>query len=100
MRRSATLRRFLHLVVAVVSAALLIALTPTEAYAVADIYRDVVDCQHPDHGGDWYCHTATIWAVGVTTSLACHGVTKGMGWFTWGYTWIIGGFYCAVTGTV
>ena len=88
-----------RLSVVVVVAALLVALAPTETLAVADIYRDAVSCSF-EGSGDWYCEDVVVWSIGVSANIACAGASTGMGWFTWGYTWIIGAFYCATAGTI
>lgn len=87
-----------RLVGAAVVAAILVAVTPSEGEAVADLYRDIAACDVGE--GELICHTYTIWTTGFIGNIACHAATKGTAWFTWGYTWIIGSFYCGVLGGI
>ena len=96
-RREPVLKRVLAAVVMALVAGLAV---PTETEAVADLYRDVACANSGDiesGGGD--C-TYTVWATGTLAGAVCGKVSVGMGWFTWGATWIIGALYCGAVGTV
>lgn len=95
------MRKFPAVVVAVTLAALMIGTMPVEIEAAADLYRHASSCDGtPSYGGNTGvgCHAVIVFGFALLGGGACTAFNIGAGFFTMGYTWIIGHVYCGLAG--
>lgn len=92
------MRKLKAFAIAVALVSVMITSMPVEVEAVADLYRHVSSCDGTPSYGSNQCNHYIVYMFGFAGSTGCTGLTIGAGFFTMGYTWIIGGFYCGLAG--
>ena len=90
-----------RVIAAIVMAVVMVGLSPISTQGVADIYRDANDCYTGEsHEDALACSQGVVWAIGIATSAACGQLNASAGFFTMGFTWIVGAAYCGAIGTM